>query len=83
MRMKSVAFGPLELVGEINHLAVKDEWVVMSINTTTPAGWTLTTALAREDLWQMIWMMCKPSILFYIFFGFGKPRDKESGPADY
>lgn len=80
MRMKSVAFGALELVGEIIDLTVKEDWLIMNVRTTTPAGWTLSTALTRADLWKMMRLLCKPSVLWYILFGFGKPRDKERSP---
>jgi len=80
MRMKSIAFGTLELVGQIIDIAVKDEWLIINIRTTTPAGWTLRAALTREDLWKMIKLMCRPSTFYYIVFGFGKPRDKDRIP---
>lgn len=72
--------GTLEVVGEITHLNEKDEWLVLNLRTTTPAGWTLRAALTHEDVVRMIRLMLKPSNLRYIIFGFGKPSDKNRVP---
>jgi len=82
VRMKSIAFGPLELVGEINHIIVKDDWLIVNIKTSTPAGWNLKTALTRKELFKIIRLVCKPNILCHILFGFGKPKDNGTIP-DY
>lgn len=80
MRMKSFAFGTLELIGEITDLSVKDDWLIMNIKTTTPAGWTLKAALTHADLWRMIKLMCTWSNFCYTLFGFGKPKDTNHIP---
>ena len=82
MRMKSFAFGTLELVGDITDLTVKDGWLILNVNTTTPAGWTLRAAMTREDLWMMVRRMCKWSTLRYLVFGCGKAKEAAEIP-DY
>lgn len=82
MRMKAHFMGTLEVVGQITQLEEKNDWLIMKIRTTTPAGWNLTTALNHEDILTMLKFMLKPRNLRYILFGFGKPRDKTRAP-DY
>ena len=82
MRMKSFAFGTLELVGDITDVSVKDDWIIMNINTTTPAGWTLRAAMTRSDLWTMVKLMCRWSNFRYLVFGSGKAKDAAETP-DY
>lgn len=80
MRMKARFMGTLEVVGQITQLEEKDDWLIMKIRTTTPAGWNLNAALNHEDILTMIKFMLRPSNLRYILFGFGKPRDKTRVP---
>lgn len=80
MRMKAEFMGTLEVVGAITKLQRKDDWLVMNVRTTAPAGWNLRAAFTHQDLVTMIKFMLKPSVLGYIIFGFGKPRDKNKRP---
>lgn len=81
MRMKSYAImGTLEVMGEISDIRVKDEFLIMNIRTTTPVGWNLRAALSHDDLLNFMKLLFKPSNLAYVFFGFGKPRDKKRIP---
>ena len=79
VRMKSTAImGPLEMVGEITDIKVKDEFLVMNVRTTV--GWNLRAALSHEDLLTMLKLLFKPGNLAYVLFGFGKPKDKTRVP---
>jgi len=80
MRMKSHFMGTLEVVGQITQLKEKEDWLILNIRTTTPAGWNLTAALTHEDIVTMIKLMLRPSNLRYVLFGFGKPSDKTRVP---
>jgi len=80
--MKSFAFGTLELVGDITDVFVKDDWIIMNINTTTPAGWTLRAAMTRSDVWTMAKLMCRWSVIRSLVFGSGKAKDAAGAP-DY
>lgn len=83
MRMKSTAImGTLEIVGEISEIKVKDEFLIMNIRTTIPVGWNLRAALTHKDIITLIKLLFKPKNLFYILFGFGKPRNEANIP-DY
>ena len=72
--------GALELVGEISDLSLKDEWLVMNLRTTTPAGWNIKAALSHDDVLTFLRFMCRPRNLAYVLFGFGKPSDKKRAP---
>jgi len=81
--MKSTAImGTLEIVGEISEIKVKDEFLIMNIRTTIPVGWNLRAALTHKDIITLIKLLFKPKNLFYILFGFGKPRNEANIP-DY
>ena len=80
MRMKAEFMGTLEVIGEITRLQKKEEWLIMNVRTTAPAGWNLRAAFTHDDLITMLKLMLRPSILRYIIFGFGKPRDKNRRP---
>ena len=82
MRMKARFMGSLEVVGQITQLKEKDDWLIMNVRTTTPAGWDLHAALTHKDIVTMIKLMLRPRTLRYIFFGFGKPGSKNQVP-DY
>ncbi len=80
MRMKSTFMGAIEIVGEIDNLKVKDDWLIMNLRTTTPTGWNLTAALTHRDVMSLLKFMLKPGNLRYVIFGFGKPKDKDRSP---
>ncbi len=80
MRMKAEFMGTLEVVGEITNIKEMDEWLILNIRTTAPVGWNLRAALTHKDLVTMIKFMLNPSILRYIIFGFGKPKDQKRLP---
>lgn len=80
MRMKAEFMGTLEVVGEITRLQKKEDWLIMNVRTTAPAGWNLRAAFTHEDLVTMLKLLFRPSILIYIISGFGKPRDKNQRP---
>ena len=80
MRMKAQFMGTLEVVGEITDLRVKDEWLIMNVRTTTPAGWNLKAALSHADLLALLRFLFRPRNLGYVLFGFGKPADKKRIP---
>ena len=80
MRMKARFTGTIEVVGEITQLKEKEDWLILNIRTTTPAGWNLTAALTHEDIVTMMKFMLRPSNLRYVLLGFGKPSDKTRVP---
>lgn len=80
MRMKAQFMGSLEVVGQITHIKEKDEWIIMNVRTTTPAGWDLRAALTHKDIITLLRLMLRPRILLYIIFGFGKPNSKKTVP---
>jgi hypothetical protein len=80
MRMKSTFMGAIEIVGEIQDLKVKDGWLFMNLRTTTPTGWNLDAALTHDDIMRLLRLMLRPRNLWYVIFGFGKPKDKDLSP---
>ena len=79
MKSKTL-MGNLEIIGDITDLRLKDEWLVMNLRTTTPAGWNLKAAMSHADLMALIKLMFKPKNILYVLFGFGKPSDKTRVP---
>jgi hypothetical protein len=81
VRMKSTTLmGNLEIVGEITDLRVKDEWLIMNLRTSTPAGWNLKAAMSHADMMALLKLLLKPKNIGYVLFGFGKPADKNRTP---
>ncbi len=81
LRMKSTAImGALELEGKISDLRVKNDWLIMNLRTTTPAGWNLKAAISHSDLLTVARLMFRPRNILYVLFGFGKPREKFRNP---
>ena len=79
--MKSnTLMGNVEIVGDITDLTPKDEWLIMNLRTTTPAGWNLKAAMSHADLMALLKLMFKPRNIGYVLFGFGKPSDKKRVP---
>lgn len=83
MRMKSTGIvGDLEMLCEISDIRPKDGWLIVNIRTTTPVGWNLRVALSHADILTLLKLLCKPSNLACILFGFGRSKHKERIP-DY
>ncbi len=82
MRMKSTGILPIELVGNITEVKAENNWVIMNVRTTTPAGWDLSTALTYEDMRTMLGLLIKPGNLRYLVVGFFK-RSRDNPPPDY
>ncbi len=82
MRMKSTGIWPLELVGDITEVKAVNDWLIMNLRTTTPAGWDLSAALTHEDLRTMIRLLMKPRNLKYFILGFLKPV-RDNLPPEY
>jgi hypothetical protein len=80
MRMKSIAFGTLELVGQVTEIKLNEGWLIVSLRTTTPAGWELRAAVTRADIWDLVKRMCKPVNILYLVFGFGKKKQNSRVP---
>ena len=82
MRIKSTGIFPLELVGDITEIKAENDWLVMNLRTTTPAGWGLSAALTYEDLRTMLRLLMKPRNLKCLTLGFFKPA-RNSPPPGY
>jgi hypothetical protein len=80
MRMKSTGIWPLELIGNITEVKTMDDWLIMHLRTTTPAGWDLRAALTHEDLRTLFKLLLKPSNLRYLILGFVRPLRNEPPP---
>lgn len=81
--MKARFIGNLEVVGQITQLKKMENWLILNIRTSTPAGWNLYAALTHKDILTMIKLMLKPSIFCYVILGFGKPNSKTQVPKYY
>ena len=82
MRMKSTGIWPLELVGDITEVRFLDDWLIMHLRTTTPAGWELKAALTHEDLRTLFKLLLKPRNLRYLVLGF-LSRAGNKPPPEY
>jgi hypothetical protein len=80
MRMKSTGIWPLELIGKITDVKVLDDWLIMHLRTSTPAGWDLKAALTHEDLRTLFKLLLKPSNLKYLVLGFFRPLGNKPPP---
>lgn len=82
MRMKSTGIWPLELIGKITDVNVLDDWLIMHLRTSTPAGWDLKAALTHEDLRTLFKLLLKPSNLRFLVLGFFRPPG-DKPPHEY
>ena len=83
MRMKSTGIWPLELVGVIIDVKPMDDWLIMHLRTTTPAGWDLKAALTHEDLTTMLKLFFKPRNLKWLVLGFLKKPVADKPVPEY
>ena len=82
MKMKAEFMGTLEVTGDISKLTRQGDWLILNVKTTAPVGWNVRAAFSHRDLMSMAKFMLKPSVLLYVIFGFGKPKDEKKSP-DY
>jgi hypothetical protein len=81
--MKSTGIWPLELVGDIIDVKPMDDWLIMHLRTTTPAGWDLKAALTHEDLITMLKLLLKPRNLKWLVLGFLKKAVADKPVPEY
>jgi hypothetical protein len=75
MKMKVSGLQHVELLGSVTRLSESEGYLVMNIKLDAPVGWTATAALTHRDLMNLMKLLIRPSVIRYIFFGFGKPRE--------
>ncbi len=74
MRLRSTGLGKTELVGEVEDLKRSGDFLIMVVNTTSPVKWKVRAALSHKDMFSLLRMMLKWSILRYLLRIKDKPN---------
>jgi hypothetical protein len=68
MKMRSTGLGETVLVGELDKITLKDDYLVMHVNTLEPVQWHVRAAIDYKDLIILIKLVLKGPILKFLFF---------------
>ncbi|MBI4317704.1 MAG: hypothetical protein HY675_04370 [Chloroflexi bacterium] len=81
MRIRSTGLGKTELVGEIESIQRKGDYLIVSMRTVQPVRWHVRVALTPKDLLGML----KSSGLLatYLLSNLRTPKDGPAPPPDY
>jgi hypothetical protein len=63
MLFRSTGLGDTELVGVVDHLERRADYLIMYVNVTDPVKWKVRAALNLRDLGRVIWCSIRWSIL--------------------
>jgi len=69
MKMRSTGLGETVLVGELDKITQKQDYLILHINTVEPVQWHVRAALDYRDLLTLIKLILKGPVLKFIFFG--------------
>lgn len=66
MLFRSTGLGKTELVGEIDHIERKGDYLVLHINTLEPVRWKIRGAINYKDLMTILRSVLKVSIIAFL-----------------
>ena len=82
MRMRSTGLGKTELIGRVEDLHRREDYVVLSVRTTEPVRWHVRVVLDYKDMLKMIKCFFKPSVITF-FIPVGTRVKNPGDPGDY
>ncbi len=84
MRMRSTGLGKTELVGKIETIKRKGDYLIMTIRTVEPVHWQVRTGLDGKDLRDLIKAgLNVPVILYALGNIFKKRKEGPPPPTDF
>ena len=69
MKMRSTGLGETVLVGELDKITLKDDYLIMHVNTLEPVQWHVRAAIDYKDLFVLIKMVLKGPVIKFLFSG--------------
>ena len=69
MKMRSTGLGETVLVGELDKITLKDDYLVMHVNTLEPVQWHVRAAIDYKDLVTLIKLILKGPVLKFLLLG--------------
>lgn len=82
MKLRSTGLGETVLVGELDKITRKDDYLILHVNTLEPVQWHVRAAVDYNDLITMIKLILKGPVLKFLFFGI-KSRKKPRHTDDF
>jgi hypothetical protein len=82
MKLRSTGLGETVLVGELDKITRKDDYLILHVNTLEPVQWHVRAAIDYNDLITMIKLILKGPVLKFLFFGI-KNRKKTRHTDDF
>ena len=70
MKMRSTGLGETVLLGELDSITQKQDYLVLHVNTIEPVQWHVRAAIDYKDLVQLIKLILKGPVLRFLFLGF-------------
>ncbi len=67
--MRSTGLGETVLVGELDKITLKDDYLIMHVNTLEPVQWHVRAAIDYKDLFVLIKLILKGPVLKFLFLG--------------
>ena len=67
MRMRSTGLGKTELIGRVEDLHRREDYVVLSVRTTEPVRWHVRVAMDYRDIMKVLKCLFKLSIIAFLF----------------
>jgi len=76
MRIRSTGLGDTELICEGDGAYRKGDYLILSVQTTSPVMWHVRIGIDGKDMLKIGWMMAKRpfSLLFALIMGFKKNK---------
>jgi len=69
MKMRSTGLGETVLVGELDKITQKQDYLILHVNTIDPVQWHVRAALDYSDLLTLIKLILKGPVLKFVLFG--------------
>ena len=69
MKMRSTGLGETVLVGELDKITLKDDYLIMHVNTLEPVQWHVRAAIDYKDLFVLIKLIFKGPVLKFLISG--------------
>jgi hypothetical protein len=68
--MRSTGLGETVLIGEMDKITQKQDYLILHVNTLDPVQWHVRAAIDYNDLLTLIKLILKGPVLKFLLFGF-------------
>jgi hypothetical protein len=69
MKMRSTGLGEQVLVGELDKITRKQDYLILHVNTIDPVQWHVRAAMDYSDLLVLIKLILKGPVFKFLFSG--------------